>query len=337
LGIRPRVKLTDANNNAVAGATITFAVASGGGNATGLAKQTDAAGLAEVDTWTLGPNPGPNSLSATAPGTGITGNPATFSATGTALAPTDIVKHEGDNQVAIAGQAVGLAPAVRVTSNGTPLQGVSVDFTVTQGGGTVPAPPSQRAVSNRLLLVQVQTDANGVARAPGWTLGAVGANAMRAQAAGTNINGNPVTFTATGALNPANFQGNWTGSWNSTTFGTSGSVTMTATVNTVAKTATIQADFNGAVFGIGDPPSEGYNATYSPASGGFNTTSNRFGGLTMSVSPTGVVTGTCLNPAPGITRVDITGTLTATSLNTNYVVRFAGGGTAVGTWNMTKQ
>ena len=61
--------------------SVTFAVASGGGSATGLTPTTNAGGIATVGSWTLGASPGANTLTATT-SAGITGSPLTFSATG---------------------------------------------------------------------------------------------------------------------------------------------------------------------------------------------------------------------------------------------------------------
>jgi hypothetical protein len=80
----PAVKLSDANGNAVAGATVTFAVATGGGSLTGGSQTTNSAGIATVGSWTLGPAAGTNTL--TASSTGVTS--VTFNATATAPPPT---------------------------------------------------------------------------------------------------------------------------------------------------------------------------------------------------------------------------------------------------------
>jgi hypothetical protein len=87
VAIAPSVKLTDANGNAVASATVTFAVASGGGSVTGASQTTSASGAATVGSWTLGSTAGVNTL--TASSTGVTS--VTFSATATAAATTTTV------------------------------------------------------------------------------------------------------------------------------------------------------------------------------------------------------------------------------------------------------
>ena len=79
---RPAVKLTDKNNAAVVSATVTFAVASGGGSITGGSAVTGVDGVATVGSWTLGSSAGANTLSASS--TGANGSPVTFTATATA-------------------------------------------------------------------------------------------------------------------------------------------------------------------------------------------------------------------------------------------------------------
>jgi hypothetical protein len=79
VSIAPSVIVKDASGNAVAGATVTFAVASGGGTVTGATATSSASGTATVGSWTVGPIQGDNTLTATV--TGVT--PATFTATAT--------------------------------------------------------------------------------------------------------------------------------------------------------------------------------------------------------------------------------------------------------------
>lgn len=81
----PTVVVTDANGRGVPGVTVTFAVASGGGTITGATPQTSG-GFATVGSWTLGPNPGTNTLTASVPG--LSGSPVTITATGVAASFT---------------------------------------------------------------------------------------------------------------------------------------------------------------------------------------------------------------------------------------------------------
>ncbi|MEP7325581.1 MAG: kelch repeat-containing protein [Gemmatimonadota bacterium] len=81
LSSAPSVLVTDGEGNPVAGVPVTFMVATGEGSVTGSGQVTDNFGVARVGGWTLGPTSGSNTLTATATGSGISGNPATFSAT----------------------------------------------------------------------------------------------------------------------------------------------------------------------------------------------------------------------------------------------------------------
>jgi hypothetical protein len=80
--VPPSVRVTDAAGNPVAGVSVTFAVASGGGSLAGSGTvATDGGGIATAPTWTLGPAAGTNTLTATS--SGLTGSPVTFTATAT--------------------------------------------------------------------------------------------------------------------------------------------------------------------------------------------------------------------------------------------------------------
>jgi len=64
----PAVLVTDGSNNAVAGATIHFRITSGGGSVTPATVVTGANGIAQVNSWVIGP--GTNTLEAFATGIG---------------------------------------------------------------------------------------------------------------------------------------------------------------------------------------------------------------------------------------------------------------------------
>ncbi len=80
--VPPAVRVTTATGAAVSGVVVTFAVASGGGSITGATPTTGTDGVATVGSWTLGDAEGANTLTASIAGSGIPGNPATFTATG---------------------------------------------------------------------------------------------------------------------------------------------------------------------------------------------------------------------------------------------------------------
>ena len=170
----PSVTVIDAVGNAVAGATVTFAITSGGGSATGLVQTTNAQGVATVGSWTLGTTAGENRMTAT-----VAGLPAaTFTAT--VVAPAFVNLRTGNNQNAPPAQIVSVAPSVTVLDNlSAPAQGVTVTFTVASGNGKVTG-------------ATVQTNAQGVAAVGSWELGDLGDNTLVATVAGLP----PVSFTA---------------------------------------------------------------------------------------------------------------------------------------------
>jgi hypothetical protein len=96
----------------------------------------------------------------------------------------------GAGQTAPAGSKVPVRPAVRVTdAQGDPVQGVTVTFAVTGGGGTVDDPVRT-------------TGSDGIARSGNWTLGPTpGSNTLEARAG--SLQGSPVVFTAEGTAQPA--------------------------------------------------------------------------------------------------------------------------------------
>ena len=165
----PSVVVRDAGGSGVPNVTVNFSVTSGGGQLTGAVQTTNAQGIATVTSWRLGPAPGQNSVSAS-----VAGLPSvTFTATGTAGAPNQLQKTAGDNQTAQVNKPVAIAPQVRVLDGaGNGVSGVTVDFSVASGGGTV-------------IVSRVITDSNGHASVGAWILGPTpGVNTLTATVTG---------------------------------------------------------------------------------------------------------------------------------------------------------
>ncbi|OYV66592.1 MAG: hypothetical protein B7Z72_11070, partial [Gemmatimonadetes bacterium 21-71-4] len=120
VAIAPQVKVTDAFSTPVAGVSVTFAVASGGGSVTGATATTNASGLASAGSWTLGATAGANTLTATV--TGLA--PVTFTATGTAVLAAIQLTVPG-NLVGVGAQGLAL---VKLTPP-APTGGVTVTVT----------------------------------------------------------------------------------------------------------------------------------------------------------------------------------------------------------------
>lgn len=182
---RPSVRITDSFGNGVAGASVAFTVAEGGGSVTGAVAVSGADGVATVGSWTLGTTVGTNRL--TASSSGLAG--VSFAATSVPGAAASLIATAGDNQSARAGEAVTAPMEVQaLDAFDNPVAGVEVTFSVQSGGGSLTGGTQS-------------TDADGRARLGSWTLGSTpGSNALRAVAAAIP---DTVTFSATGLTGDA--------------------------------------------------------------------------------------------------------------------------------------
>lgn len=140
VSVPPAVRLLDAASNPIVGASVTFAVTSGGGSLTDpTTVTTDASGIAQVGGWTLGAPPGTNTISATVALPGISGNPVTFTATGTATGKTWTGAVSSDWSVPLNWSPIGAPTSVDAVSIGPAaneplLTGPAVASTVTISG-----------------------------------------------------------------------------------------------------------------------------------------------------------------------------------------------------------
>lgn len=136
---RPTVKVVDQQNNPIRGLEVTFAAGATGGTVAGGTQTTDADGLASVGEWRAGGNFGRDyALVATVTGSGIANNPVTFVArTPVAGQVLYLAITAGNNQSAVVGTQVPVAPQVRVINQaGNGVAGVVINWSVTQGAGT---------------------------------------------------------------------------------------------------------------------------------------------------------------------------------------------------------
>jgi adhesin/invasin len=181
-----QVRVVDSNGNGVEGIPIAWTATFGGGSITPL-DTTNAQGFATA-VRILGTVPGADSAVATVGG--LAGSPVRFAATATVGTPHEIRVSAGGVQSDTVGEAVAIDPQVIVEDRfDNPIQGHSVTFAVTGGGGSVDP------------VTAITTQPNGTATATSWTLGTVAGtsnNTLRATAAGPGIAGQFVTFTASG-------------------------------------------------------------------------------------------------------------------------------------------
>ena len=144
------VEVRDQNNNPLGGITVTFVVSAGGGSLSDTSVDTNANGLAQ-SPLTLGSDPGINTVEVSVEG--IT-EPVTFNAEASLPPPmpTALSIISGDNQNGLTGETLADPFVVEVRDqNGDPMEGVTVTFTVSAGGGSLSG-------------TSADTDANGLAQ-----------------------------------------------------------------------------------------------------------------------------------------------------------------------------
>lgn len=171
--------VTDVGGAPEAGVEVTWSVVSGGGSIT-PSSTTDGAGMATA-TFTLGQAAVAQRARATASGVG--GAPAEFTVTGLAGPPTELALSTGDGQSGWAESPLPIAYAVVARDQyANPVAGVTVNWAVTAGGGSLSAPSSVTGASGAATVVH--------------TLGTAGTT-QTVTATAPAIGGAPVTFHAT--------------------------------------------------------------------------------------------------------------------------------------------
>lgn len=141
--IPPTVLVTDANANPVPHDTVTFAVTAGGGTlAPPVPVVTGLDGKASI-AWTLGPSKGANTMTATTAGTGVTGNPATFTAVATVGAPSAAQSTISASPPSIPPSNGTVFSTITITvkdSTGATISGQTVTIASTGSGNTIAQP-----------------------------------------------------------------------------------------------------------------------------------------------------------------------------------------------------
>ncbi len=150
------VRVLDAGGAPVSGFTVRFEPGAGDGKVEPVEAQTDSAGVASA-RWTLGPEPGPQTLAVSAEGLAVVEIAAT------ALLPDEAVDsfevHAGRDQWAWSGRVLAAPIVVRaLDEGGRPMRAATVRFEPDAGGRAAP----ETAIS----------DSSGVSSTT-WTLGAV--------------------------------------------------------------------------------------------------------------------------------------------------------------------
>ncbi|MCC6430794.1 MAG: Ig-like domain-containing protein, partial [Gemmatimonadaceae bacterium] len=166
----PSVRVSDAGGTGVAGVTVTFAVASGGGSIAPSTVVTNASGIATLTSWTLGTTAGANTVTATA--TGLTGSPVLFAATGTAGVATQLALTTAPSG-AVSGEVFAVQPVIAIhDANGNVVaSSAPVTVTIATGTGVLAGTTTINA-------------ANGVATFTNLQLTGIGAYTLRFASAG---------------------------------------------------------------------------------------------------------------------------------------------------------
>jgi adhesin/invasin len=174
----PTVQIKDAQGTPVPGVEVGFSIAIGNGSVDAALDTTDANGMADPGSWTLGRGTGTQTLDAFLPNVSV----VTFAATAIIGPPASMSIIAGDSQTQLVNSAVSIFPAVLVKdAAGNGVSDIPVQFTVTAGGGSV-------------FGLVPETDGLGIVRA-NWTLGSQpGLNTMSAT---ESVSGLHVSFSAT--------------------------------------------------------------------------------------------------------------------------------------------
>jgi hypothetical protein len=177
-----RVRVTDADGNAVPGVSVSWSVLTGGGQISPVSATTNSEGLAAAQ-FILGPTEGDQQAQAEAGE--LAGSPAVFTAHShiQPLVAANLEALSGSGQSGAAGAPLPDSLRVRVTdASGHAVPGVSVNWSVLSGGGTI-SPASST------------TNGSGVASAE-FTLGPL-VGEQQAHADVSGLNGSPAVFSAT--------------------------------------------------------------------------------------------------------------------------------------------
>jgi adhesin/invasin len=177
-----QVKVLDADGDPFPNASVKFKAITGRGSMQISIVKSGRDGIAK-STWAYGGVLGEQE--ATAELVGVTGTTQSFVSIVTVGAPKVVVAATATTGRADVGDTLSTEPAVKVTDNyGNPVEGVTVIFRVTAGGGTIES-------------TSVLTDEDGIASGGAWVMGqAGGVNRVTATVQAPIARGNPVQFSA---------------------------------------------------------------------------------------------------------------------------------------------
>jgi hypothetical protein len=132
--------------------------------------------------------------------------------------------------------------------------------------------------------------------------------------------------------------GNWIGTWTTTALNRTGGLTMSVAISTVAEAVQVALDVNGNLVADYDPPGDVFPGVLTSAgSVRISRASPTYGNVTADVTADGLIVGSATRvPIGTATRLDFTGTISATATNVNYTITFDDGSSTAGTATLLK-
>ena len=149
----------------------------------------------------------------------------------------------------------------------------------------------------------------------------------------------PAATTATAAVDPllqavAGIAGSYEGEWRNTTFGSTGPIEITLTVEDDG-TVTVEMDLGGFVFGESDPDPESMVFNISDTTEGATVESVVFGTMTLSIAGAGFQIDAPDVPSDSIASMQVVAAYAEGSFTGTYTIEFEGGGGAEGEFDAT--
>lgn len=147
----------------------------------------------------------------------------------------------------------------------------------------------------------------------------------------------PTSTPAGKVFEPSLYAGTYTGTWTNSATGASGPASITIDLDEETQTAALSIDFGGNYLGLNDPPAAELSGTFDANGAVVKGSSILFGDYDVTIDPDGNIIGVMKNLAGGvIPEMTYTGTVTGSSLDADYLVKFADGTTANSILQMQK-
>jgi hypothetical protein len=132
--------------------------------------------------------------------------------------------------------------------------------------------------------------------------------------------------------------GSWIGSWTTPPLTRTGGLTMSVVVSTIAEAVQVGFDVNGNLVGDYDPPGDVVSGVLTSADTvRLSRSSPIYGNVTVDIAADGRMAGSATRvPIGTATRIDFTGTISATTANVNYTITYVDGSTTTGSATLLK-